>query len=96
MNDNWIKYNGTGYPVPLGSEIEVQCFAKDDEAEVRTQKGKLVCYESYECNGHESNDKAGFYWKLYDGKDYFNFNISDIEQYRMIESSISLIIQRVK
>lgn len=86
MSEQWIRYNGVGFPVPLGSDVEVKLYPINGD--VRTKLGKLVSYESYSVIDHETDDKSGFYWKLYNGVTYFNFNYNEIEYYKIIKSSV--------
>lgn len=86
MSNSWIKYNGVGFPVPLGSDVEIKLHP--DHGELQTKIAKLVSYESYTVIDKETDDKSGFYWKLYDRVGYFNFNHNEIEYYRIIKSSI--------
>ncbi len=87
MRDSWIKYSGMGFPVSMGSMVEIKCHP-DDAGGVLIKSGKLVSYESYEINSHTTAYSGGFYWKLDDQDDYFNFNCSEIDCYRIIKSSI--------
>lgn len=67
--------------------IEIKCFPNVD-GDILIREGKLVSYESYEINGHPTAYPGGFYWKLDVQDDYFNFNCSEIDSYRVIKSSI--------
>ena len=86
MADEWIKYHGTGFPVPLGSEIELKLHLWEEKAQVVL--GTLVCYESYTVKDYPTEYPSGFYWKVYVGNEYFNFNCSQIDCYRIIKSSM--------
>lgn len=85
MTNGWIKYSGMGFPVSLGSDVEVQLHPREGEVQVET--GRLVCYESYTIRDYPTEHPSGFYWKVYNGKEYFNFNCNQIDCYRVIKSS---------